>query len=63
MANVAIVGAGIGGLSLTLNLQRLGHNVQLFEPSSVLSSRGGTIRIDADTQDALAELGALDCPP
>ena len=63
MANVAIVGAGIGGLSLTLNLQRLGHNVQLFEPSSALSSRGGTIRIDVDAQDALAELDALDCPP
>lgn len=58
--SIAIVGAGIGGLSLALRLQQHGiHDVQVFERSRQLSSRGGTIRLNADAQDALAKLGVL----
>ena len=34
--------------------------MHVYERSAALSSRGGTIRLDADAQDALAELGVHD---
>ena len=56
--SIAIVGAGIGGLSLAVCLLRHGyHNVHVYERGAALSSRGGTIRLDANAQDALSELG------
>ena len=56
--SIAIVGASIGGLSLAVCLLRHGYpNVHVYERSAALSSRGGTIRLDANAQDALSELG------
>ena len=56
--SIAIVGAGIGGLSLAVCLLRRGYsNVHVYERGAALSSRGGTIRLDANAQDALSELG------
>jgi salicylate hydroxylase len=58
---IAIVGAGIGGLSLAGFLNQSGiHEVHLFERSHKLSSRGGTIRLDTPTQEVLAQLGVID---
>ena len=59
--SIAIVGAGIGGLSLAACLLRHGYsNVHVYERGAALSSRGGTIRLDANAQDALSELGVHD---
>ena len=55
--SIAIVGAGIGGLSLATALLRNGfRDVRVFERSKVLSSRGGTVRIDALSQRALSKM-------
>jgi 2-polyprenyl-6-methoxyphenol hydroxylase-like FAD-dependent oxidoreductase len=56
--SIAIVGAGIGGLSLAVTLQRNGfRDVRVFERSRALTSRGGTVRLDQASQRALAKMG------
>ena len=56
--SIAVIGAGIGGLSLATSLIQNGvRDVCVFERSKVLSSRGGTVRIDSPAQHALAEMG------
>ena len=56
--SIAIVGAGIGGLSLATTLLSKGcRDVRVFERSKVLSSRGGTVRIEEIAQGALAKMG------
>lgn len=58
---IGIVGGGIGGLSLAIALRIRGlSQVTVFERSPGLSTRGGTIRLDPPTQQALADLGVLD---
>jgi salicylate hydroxylase len=52
------VGAGLGGLSLATTLIRNGcRDVRVFERSKELLSRGGTIRIDETSQNALVKMG------
>jgi len=38
--NVAIIGAGLGGLSIALSLRRAGHNITIYERSSFAGEIG-----------------------
>ena len=35
--NIAIIGAGVGGLANAIALKRTGHNVQIYEQANALS--------------------------
>ena len=53
---IAIVGAGIAGLTLARVLELGGiTDITIFERSTALTSRGGTIRLDGKTQRALKQ--------
>ena len=56
-ARVAIVGAGIGGLTLALALLRRGFDVEVFEQASRLSEVGAGVQISANGSRVLFELG------
>lgn len=63
---IAIIGAGIGGLTLGIELQRRGLDVQLYEQTSVLREVGAAVSLSAnatrfyDERFGLAEpLGAV----
>lgn len=45
---IAIVGAGIGGLTLGIELQRRGHHVDLYERTSVLREVGAAVALSAN---------------
>jgi salicylate hydroxylase len=38
--NIAIIGAGLGGLSTALSLRRAGHNITIYERSSFAEKIG-----------------------
>ena len=59
---IGIVGAGPGGLALALTLQQAGFSdVSVFERSETLPcARGGTIRIDDRSQEAMQAMGVLE---
>ncbi len=56
-ADIAIVGAGLGGLTAALALQRAGFTVRVFEQTSVLGEVGAGISISQGPARALASLG------
>lgn len=63
---IAIIGAGIGGLTLGIELQRRGLDVQLYEQTPVLREVGAAVSLSAnatrfyDQRFGLAEpLGAV----
>jgi salicylate hydroxylase len=55
--SVAIVGAGLGGLTAALALLRTGWRVRVYEAAPVLGEVGAGISIAAGTGRGLAELG------
>ena len=57
---VAIVGAGIGGLSLALALRERGLQAQVFEQASELTEIGAAIALSANGLREYARLGLLD---
>lgn len=51
MADVAVVGAGLGGLSAAIALAIDGHNVRLFEAHAHPGGKAGTVTVDGCTFD------------
>lgn len=69
-SHIAIVGAGIGGLSAALGLARAGHQVQVFEQTPALGDVGAGISLSPNAMKGLRYLGlepaieaAADEPP
>lgn len=58
--DVAIIGAGIGGLSLGLALRERGVNAEIFEAASELTEIGAAVAQSANATRLLARLGLLD---
>ena len=57
---IAVVGAGVGGLTLDLYLHKLGFkDVKIFEGASILREVGAGINIQANATQILQELGLL----
>lgn len=59
-AEIAIVGAGLGGLTAALALQREGLQVRVFEQAPMLGEVGAGISLSAGVGRALAGLGVGD---
>src|SRR5699024_6984889 len=57
---IAIVGAGIGGLSAAVGLQRAGGEVTVFERAPELRAGGSGLSLFANGLTALQSLGLLD---
>ncbi|KAJ6496181.1 FAD/NAD(P)-binding domain-containing protein [Mycena sanguinolenta] len=55
--NVAIVGAGIGGLAAAISLRRSGHHVQVFEASRTKTEIGAGISVQGNAQRILQQFG------
>ena len=56
-SNVAIIGAGIGGLAAALALLRAGQRVQIFELVDTLGEVGAGLSITPNAGKALRALG------
>lgn len=54
---IAIIGAGIGGLTAALALRRAGHEVAVYEQAPVLGDVGAGITITPNAWKGLASLG------
>lgn len=57
---IAIVGGGIGGLSLGIALQQRGFSPQIFEQASELAEVGAAVALSANSTRELQRLGVLD---
>ena len=57
---VAIVGGGIGGLTLALALQQRGVAADVFEQASALTEIGAAVALSANATRELQRLGVLD---
>ena len=60
VSKVVIAGAGIGGLTLAVALQRRGVRVRVFERASQLTAAGAGIGLPANGVKALQKLGLGD---
>lgn len=58
--SIAIVGAGIGGLSCALALQRVGFSAQVYDQMTVASEVGAGIGLWPGAVTSLAEIGIAD---
>jgi salicylate hydroxylase len=56
-ADIAIIGAGLGGLTAALALQRSGRRVRIFEQAPVLGEVGAGISLSSGAGRGLASLG------
>ena len=57
VSDVVIAGAGIGGLTLAVALQRRGVRVRVFERANHLTAAGAGIGLPANGVKALQRLG------
>lgn len=60
MKNIAIIGAGIGGLAAALALQRRGFRVAVYEKAKQIREIGAGVVITANARRALQDLGVDD---
>ena len=60
MPRIAIVGAGIGGLSAALTLARAGFDVTVFERAEAVAAFGAGVQLSPNATAVLAGLGLLD---
>lgn len=58
--DTAIIGAGIGGLSVAIALQQLGRKVKVFEKASELKEMGAGIVLSANAIKTLEKLGVAE---
>ncbi|OLN88496.1 3-hydroxybenzoate 6-hydroxylase 2 [Colletotrichum chlorophyti] len=54
---IAIVGAGIGGLSAAIGLRRQGHHVELFEQSRLANETGAAVHLAPNSNGLLRRWG------
>ena len=59
-AKVAIVGGGIGGLTLAVALQRKGFGVVVYEGAPEIQPVGAGLALAANAVNAFAEIGISD---
>ena len=59
-ASIAIVGAGIGGLTAALSLHRAGFDVHVYEQASTVSEVGAGIQVSPNASRVLHGLGLAD---
>jgi 2-polyprenyl-6-methoxyphenol hydroxylase-like FAD-dependent oxidoreductase len=57
---IAIVGAGLGGLSVAIGLARAGHEIEIFEKAPELREVGAGMTLWSNATQALRYLGVLD---
>ena len=57
---IAIIGGGIGGLTLTIALRRRGIAAELFEQARELNEIGAAVALSANSTRELRRLGVLD---
>lgn len=57
---IAVVGGGIGGLTLALALRQRGLEVQVFEQAAELAEIGAAVALSANATRELRRLGVLD---
>ncbi|KAJ5813313.1 uncharacterized protein N7503_000063 [Penicillium pulvis] len=55
--NILLVGAGLGGLTTAIALTQSGHNVTIFEQTSVLGEVGAGIQVPSNSTKILFKLG------
>jgi salicylate hydroxylase len=58
--SIAVVGAGIGGLTAALSLYRAGFDVQVYEQASTVSEVGAGIQVSPNASRVLHGLGLAD---
>jgi salicylate hydroxylase/6-hydroxynicotinate 3-monooxygenase len=58
---IAVIGAGIGGLTLAASLMRLGLSVEVYEQASQFAPIGAGIQLTANAMKALGGLGLVEC--
>jgi len=58
--SIAIVGAGIGGLTLALALRQRGLSAEIYEQASELTEIGAAVALSANATRELQRLGVLD---
>ncbi|MBX9874986.1 MAG: NAD(P)-binding protein, partial [Beijerinckiaceae bacterium] len=59
-SRIAIIGAGIGGLTLALALRQRGIEADVFEQATQLTEIGAAIALSANGTRELERLGCLD---
>lgn len=59
-SNIAIIGAGIGGLAVASALKRSGHQVQIFERAAQITAVGSGLTLWPNATRVLKHLGVLD---
>src|SRR3954462_14490177 len=59
---IAIVGGGIGGLTLALALRQRGVTAEVFEQAPELAEIGAAVALSANSTRELRRLGVLDGP-
>jgi salicylate hydroxylase len=57
---IAIVGAGVGGLTLWLALRQRGLSADIYEQASELAEIGAAVALSANATRELGRLGVLD---
>ena len=60
MKNIAIIGAGIGGLVAALQLHQHGYDVTVYEATSTIEALGVGINLQPNAVEVLAKLDLLD---
>jgi 6-hydroxynicotinate 3-monooxygenase len=58
--SIAVIGAGIGGLTLAASLLRLGFNVEVYEQAPQFAPIGAGIQLTANAMKALGGLGLVE---
>ncbi len=58
--NIAIIGAGLGGLTAAILLQKSGHHVKVYEQASQLDHLGAGINISPNAVRVIRRTGLLD---